>query len=271
MYRKTFEKLNHFRTQYGAIPLEMDFRLCMASEAHARYLIANENHPSTKGMGAHIENSSLPLYTDEGAKKEFRYGTLGEVISFNDTQGDKSIDTWHQTILHRRPISGIGYMKVGFGFADSENQKTQKAVMRVVGLNHQYLNMMENIAPDVKVYPSENQKDVPLTMINEIPNTTPIEDEDQIVGFPIVVKFYNDRSYDLMNFKAELRNSSGKIIPHWLIQPSDKSYGIGGESEIWIMSKDPLAPKETYTVESEGIRRGKRRWKRKWSFTTGDK
>ncbi len=232
MYRKTFEKLNRFRVGYGAIPMEVDFRLCMASEAHARYLVANEGHPSTKGMGAHDEKEGLPLYTMEGSKKEFRYGTQAEVISFGDERGDEAIDVWHQTILHRRPITSLGYMKVGFGYAESEGQKNQKAVLRVVGLNHQYLNVVQNVAPDASVYPYENMKDVPLTMRNEIPNTTPRDDEDQIVGYPIAIKFYQERSYDLKDFKALLRNGSGKVVPHWLIQPSDGKYGIGGETEI---------------------------------------
>ncbi len=268
MYRKTFEKLNRFRVGHGAIPMEMDFRLCMASEAHARYLIANEGHPSTKGLGAHDEKEGLPLFTPEGSKKEFRYGTQAEVISFGDETGDNAIDTWHQTILHRRPITSLGYMKMGFGFAESENRKSQKAVLRLVGLNHQYLNVVQNIAPDVSVYPYENMKGVPLTMRNELPNTTPLEDDDQIVGYPIAIKFYQERSYDLQEFKAKLMNGSGKMVPHWLIQPSDRKYGIGGETEIWIMSQDPLEPNETYTVEAEGIRRGKRFWSKKWSFTT---
>jgi hypothetical protein len=108
------------------------------------------------------------------------------------------------------------------------------------------------------VYPYEGQTDVPLTMFNEIPNTTPKKDEDQIVGFPIVVKFDSERTYDLTDFTAILRDSSGQTIPYWLIQPSDKSYRIGGDLEIWLMSRDLLKPNETYSVESEGIRRGKR-------------
>jgi Leucine-rich repeat (LRR) protein len=267
-YRLTMTKLNSLRVNNGAPPLEMDFRLSLASEAHARYLIANKNHPSIKGLGAHNQNPNMPLYSEEGAKKEFRYGTQGEVLSSNEAELDQAIDTWHHTILHRKPITGLGFLKVGFGFSKTIDNNISKSVLRVVGLNYQYMNMMQNTAPAVKVYPYENQKNVPLTMINEIPNTTPLEDEDQIVGFPIVIKFNKERSYDLKNFRATMTDSSGKNIPLWIIQPSDNKYGIGGQSEIWIMSKDPLSSNEEYAITAEGNISGGRIWKKEWSFTT---
>ena len=108
---KVVEAVNAYRRLAGLKPVTVDAESCRACQAHARYLVRNNGHPSLQGLGMHQEDELLPGYTPEGRK-----AGQGSVITNDGTPGD-SVAGWMATLYHRLPILNPRLQKIGFGYA----------------------------------------------------------------------------------------------------------------------------------------------------------
>src|SRR5262249_28772195 len=111
MVLATLARINAHRRVAGLAPVVLDSGLSAACLAHARYLLLNSNHPSTRGLGLHEEDPKLPGYTPEGR----RSGKVSEVAY--GMPPPAAVDELLATFYHRMPFLEPRLGRVGVGFS----------------------------------------------------------------------------------------------------------------------------------------------------------
>src|ERR1041384_4220252 len=108
---KVVERINLHRKAAGLEPVAIDPAMSKACAAHAAYLVANVDHPSTQGLGLHAEDPKLPGYTKEGE----RAGKAA--VIFLGLEGEAAVEGWMGSFFHRIPLLQSRLRKVGYGLA----------------------------------------------------------------------------------------------------------------------------------------------------------
>jgi len=242
-------RINECRKLAGLAPVEIDVKLSKGCQAHAKYLVRNAGHSSTKGLDAHNEDPNLPGYTPEGEK-------AGKSADIGFRPPPESVDSWMASLFHRVPILHPHLKKVGLGWAE--------------GGEHGWvcvLDVTNGIAGGRQVpfvlYPADKQKDVPLKFGRELPDPIP-QDKDG-AGYPITVTFPEGRP--VKKAEATLKDAGGKALEVWLSSPEKPADERYQRNTICVIAKDPFEPDTTYTVTITG-KIGGAAWTKTWSFTT---
>src|SRR5262245_26882541 len=171
---KVVDRINVYRKAAGLEPVALDPALSKGCAAHAAYLVTNVDHPSTQGLGLHSEDAKLPGYSKEGE----RAGKAS--VIFLGREGEQAVDGWIGSLFHRIPLLQSRLRKIGYGAA-----RGGPAKVTVV------LDATNGLAPvkdsTVVVYPAEDQKEVPLSLVPEIPD--PVPDSVGTSGYPVTAIF----------------------------------------------------------------------------------
>jgi uncharacterized protein YkwD len=246
---KVLAKVNAYRKTAGLAPVAaVDRRLSQGCQAHARYLVANTNHPSTDGLGMHEEQSDLPAYTEEGR----RAGRASVIASVGSVE---SVDWWMATLFHRVPILNPGLRRIGVGHCQG-GKYGELSVMDVGSATG---------SDQVVVYPGDKQKGVPLAFGGEEPTPIP-ESKDQRAGFPISVTF--PPGVPVTNVTAALKEAGGREVNFWLATPEKPAVPDVQLHTVSLIAKAPLRPNTAYTV-TVSADAGGQAWKQTRTFTTG--
>lgn len=244
------DDVNRRRRDAGLAAVGIDPVLSDGARKHAQYLITNDGDPSTSGLGAHNEDSSLPGYTPEGA----RAGKAAD-ISHQGPQG--SVDRWMATLYHRIPILNPKLRRIGVGFAPGGKWGWAGVLNLIEGLD----NSAKGSA-SVR-YPASEQKDVPLEFGAENPD--PVPGGCHGAGYPVTLTFYDWST--VTGVSAVLRGAGGKEIACHLSTPEQPASGFPQQGTICLIPKAHLAPGTTYTVEINCKSNG-RDVVEKWKFRT---
>jgi uncharacterized protein YkwD len=241
------EKVNAYRKICGLAPVTLDPDLSRGCTLHAQYLVKNSDHPSTRGLGAHEEDASLPGYTPEGK----RAGQSS--VIHHGARLEQSVDSWMATFFHRLPFLDPNLKRMGYGHARG-GRWGWVAVM-------DYQNGKGINQP--AFYPNDGQTKVPCAYRRgEIPSPIP---KGRRAGYPITVLF--PESAAVKNVTARLE-AAGEEVPVWLSTAENSVQPELQRNTVALIARAPLKPETTYTVTVAAEVRGKA-WTRTWKFTTG--
>jgi len=251
---KVVDRINVHRKAAGLEPLATDPALSKGCAAHAAYLLTNVDHPSTQGLGLHAEDPKLPGYTKEGEK-------AGKAsVIFLGLEGEAAVEGWMGSLFHRIPLMQSRLRKVGYGVA-----RGGPAKVTVV------LDATNGMGPvkdsTVVLYPAEDQKDVPLAFVPEIPDPIP-DSLNNKAGYPITAIFAEGAL--IKDVKASLKDAEGNDVPVWLSSPEKPAAADYQRNTVGLIARKPLRPQSAYTATVSALVRGKP-WLKTWTFTTAEK
>lgn len=270
-------RLNYHRRIASVSDVELNKEFSEWCKAHSKYLVINGlNSLTTNLNGVHNEDPSLPGYTEEGKK----------VAPYSNIYYDEpslAIDQAMSSFFHRIPLLDPRLKTIGIGYTKKE------WVWTSVVYCAPFIGIPEN---KIIAYPANEQKDVPVEYIPEIPNPIPMEDEDGKAGFPITLTFFDykypkeikaslqkvfekitEKNLGKSKNKKETRKKETKSeiikedLPFWLSspeKPADKDYQ---GPTICLIPKDPLERNSLYEVTVTGTLNEKP-WNKTWRFTT---
>lgn len=250
---KVVDRINLHRKAAGLEPVVFDPALSKGCAAHAAYLVTNVDHPSTQGLGLHSEDPKLPGYTKEGE----RAGKAS--VIFLGLEGEQAVDGWVGSFFHRIPLLQSRLRKVGYGVAKGGPAKVTVVLDATNGLG-------PTKDSTVVLYPAEDQKDVPLRFVPEIPD--PIPDRVGPSGFPVTAIFAEGAL--VKDVKASLKDAAGDDVPVSLSSPEKPAAADYQRNTVGLIPVKPLRPRTAYTVTIAAQVRGKA-WLKTWTFTTADR
>jgi uncharacterized protein YkwD len=247
--RAVLEQVNGYRKQVGVGAVTLDAALSRGCQAHADYLVRNEDQPSTQGLGGHDEDPKLPGYSEEGKKA----GKAAD-IAF-DVAPLAAVPAWMASLFHRVPLLDPELRRVGFGAARGERSGWVVVVDVETGQGS-----------DRPVFcPADGQQDVPLAYhAGERPDPIP-ESKDKKAGFPVSVRF--PRGARVQDVTARLTDAAGQEMPAWVLTPEKTVDRDLERNSVCLIAQQPLRPGTTYTAAVTARVDGTE-WKQTWRFTT---
>lgn len=251
---KVVERINLHRKAAGVEPVAIDLALSKGCAAHAAYLVTNVDHPSTQGLGLHAEDSKLPGYTKEGE----RAGKAS--VIFLGLEGEAAVEGWMGSLFHRIPLLQSRLRKIGYGVARGGPAKATVVLDATNGFG-------SGKDSTVVLYPAEDQKDVPLAFVPEIPDPIP-DSLNNKAGYPVTAIFAEGAL--VKDVKASLKDAEGNEIPVWLSSPEKPAAADYQRNTVGLIARQPLRPRTAYTATVSALVRGKP-WVKAWTFTTAEK
>lgn len=250
---KVVDRINHHRKAAGLEPVAADPALSKGCAAHAAYLVANVDHPSTQGLGLHAEDPKLPGYTKEGE----RAGKAS--VIYLGREGDAAVDGWIGSLFHRIPLMQSRLRKIGYGLARGGPAKVTVVLDATNGMG-------PTKEATVVLYPAEDQKDVPLSFVPEIPDPIP-DSLNNKAGYPVTAIFAEGAL--VKDVKASLKDAAGSDVAVWLSSPEKPAAADYQRNTVGLIAQKPLRPRTAYTATVSALVRGKP-WQKSWTFTTGE-
>lgn len=247
-------RLNEIRASLSLAPCEFDDALSNGCGLHAEYLVKNDGHESTSGLGAHNEDATLPGYTPEGEK-------AGHASCISFANDGKAVDNLIDTFYHRIPLISPRVLRAGAGAASG-------------GTKYKNVSLIDcqsnrDGKPDAKTaviaYPPDGAKEVGTSFHGEGPDPIP-EEAKRPVGYPVTLTFF-DRQKVTEVLTADLLDG-GKSVACYVSTPEMPARKDHGQSNtICFLPKEPLSAKTTYTVKVACKVNGAK-FEKTWSFTT---
>jgi uncharacterized protein YkwD len=246
---RALARLNLHRRKAGVPDAVLDEELSRGCLAHARYLLRNEGHPSTKGLGIHDEDASLPGYTPEGQ----RAGKNSVIITGGAPA--TAVEDWMATFYHRVPLLDPELTRVGFGVVRGGPHGRVTVLDALSGRGSQ----------GPVLFPVPGQKDVPLLLLaGETEAQALPEARDRTGGYPITAMF--PPGVDVRGVEAALADGGGEEVAVWVLSP-ERSPAVARANTVGVVPRQPLRPGTAYTVKLSARVNG-RAWSREWKFTT---
>lgn len=227
--------VNRYRRQAGLSLISLDADLSRGCLLHARYLLTNLDHPSTRGLGLHEEDAKLPGYTKEGKKSG------GESVIAAGMPPLASIDDWMATFYHRIPLLDPDLGRIGFGFVRGGPVGWFTVLNATAGKGRE----------SSLIYPGEGQREIPLKGVEE-------------GGYPITITFAKGKVVEQV--AATLLASDAREVIVRLLTP-ERSEAAKEMNTIAILPRDVLRAGTTYTV-TINARVDRKPWSRTWTFQT---
>ncbi|MBI2923976.1 MAG: CAP domain-containing protein [Planctomycetes bacterium] len=254
--RKAVDALNGYRKKCGLPPVVFSARLSAGAQRHTEYLRTNKDHPSTAGLGAHNEDSSLPGYTPEGevAGKSSDIGFVPPVPSMINMLG---------TFYHRIPLLHPDLKKVGIGWTADETKE---------GFGWCVIDCMSAVAPEadpklprVVAYPPAGMAEVQRKFDNEMPDPVP-PGADRECGECVTITWF--RAGKPAGGTLEVR-VNGEVVEGYLSTPEKPARAdFSNGTSLCFIPKFPLPAKAKVEVTAKATVDGKP-FSKKWEFTTG--
>ncbi|NUN47285.1 MAG: hypothetical protein HUU15_00460 [Candidatus Brocadiae bacterium] len=251
--RLSIDALNGWRKRCGLKPVEFSARLSAGAQRHSEYLLRNEGHPSTDGLGAHDEDPSLPGYTPEGAHagKSSDIGQEPPVAAMLGMLG---------TYYHRIPLLHPDLQRVGIGWAPRPDGQGGWCTIDCMSGHGPRVD-----SPRIVVYPPDGSRDVQRAFDNELPDPIP-PGEDHDCGTCVSLSVFDKGKLENCEMTVKV---NGAAVEGYLSHPgapARKDHGQG--RNIVFIPKDPLPAGAKVEVSAKGSLDGKPIAK-SWSFTTG--
>jgi uncharacterized protein YkwD len=265
--QQAVDYLNRMRKKCRLKPVTLSEKLSDGAQKHADYLVKNDAHPSTKGLGAHNEDPSLPGYTEEGAK-------AGKQSDIGMSPPPQSMAGMLGTFYHRTPLLhpdlreiGIGYARIGGGPGGGGGNGWGGGWVRGrCVIDYSGLGERDEKSPRIVAYPAEGQKNVQRMFDNESPDPLPQGEEE--AGMAITLGFFDGQT--VSDAKIELR-AGGVEVKGYLSSPEKPARSdFPNENHICFIPESPLDAATTYKVKATAKVNGEE-FVKEWEFTTGQK
>ncbi|MCC6741953.1 MAG: hypothetical protein IT452_23235 [Planctomycetia bacterium] len=254
--KKAVDALNGYRKKCGLPPVVFSATISAGAQRHAEYLVKNEGHPSTDGLGAHNEDPALPGYTPEGerAGKSSDIGQGPPVPSMINMLG---------TFYHRIPLLHPDLKKVGIGWATKDGVADRGwcviDCMSAVGKRDDKL-------PRLVAYPAPGAKDVQRAFDDELPDPIP-PGEDHENGEAITLSWFG--AGKISGGEMEVRVDGAAIEGYFSTRDAPARGDHGNGNSLCFIPKDVLPPNAKVEVKAKTSVDGKP-LEKSWSFTTGE-
>ncbi|MCC6741954.1 MAG: hypothetical protein IT452_23240 [Planctomycetia bacterium] len=267
--------LNGERRKCKLPPVELGDELTDGAQKHAEYLVKNDAHPSTKGLGAHREDENLPGYTPEGA----RAGMQSDIGRSAPPQAMKGM---LGTFYHRMPLLhpdlrkvGIGYATVSGGNGEGEGAGEGRGRGGRWGggggwgrgwcvIDYSGKGERDEKAPRVVAYPPDKATSVQLHFAGEEPDPIP-PGEDPECGMPVTLGFVDG---ERVTNAAVVLTAGGVTVDGYLSSPEKPARADFPNEGICFIPKDPLSANTKYHVKVTA-KVNDEDFVKEWDFTTG--
>jgi uncharacterized protein YkwD len=244
MVLATLARINAHRRVAGLAPVVLDGSLSAGCLAHARYLLLNSSHPSTRGLGMHDEDPKLPAYTPEGK----RAGKDSAVAS--GMPPPAAVDELLATFYHRMPFLEPRLGRIGVGFSRGGLQGWFTVIDLSGGVGRE----------PVLLFPGDGQQGVPTSWQPDAADHAALpQDAGQQVGYPITLMFPAGKT--VRQVEASL-TAAGKEVAVWLVPRLSQPWHTA-----CVVPRQPLPVDAVCTVRVTANIDGKA-WAQTWSFTT---
>lgn len=251
--------INRMRRKSGLAPVTLSPGLSAGAQKHAEYLVRNNNHPSTRGLGAHNEDPALPGYTAEGERAGHQ-SDIGQRPPLSSMAGMFGV------FYHRIPLLHPDLREIGIGYAAVAEKGTPYesgwCAIDFSGVRKE----KDEKAPRVVSFPAPGQKRVPLEFCSrEEPDPIPAG-EDQSCGTPITLTWFDKPTIADATMEVTLK---GVPVKGYFSSPDSPARGDFPNLEsLCFMSADPLVKNSVYHVKVTATVDGEA-FVREWDFTTG--
>ncbi|CAA6803003.1 MAG: putative periplasmic protein [uncultured Sulfurovum sp.] len=290
-------RLNTIRKSMKMNPLIINDKLALAAQAHANYLVENQNH-------SHYQTSGKKYFTGVKPKDRTIYANyestmVSENLSTRSHSAKRSIEGLFSAIYHRFGFLNPSIDEIGVGVAQNKEETQQSAFVYVMGNSNlvdlcqkksfngfgKYIynvckkdehrvdtgsyaranNIHKQYNPKIITYPFSNEKDVPTVFYEESPDPLP---DYAVSGFPISVEF-NDYFFDDVELDSfTLYNSNGSEITNVRLMDSqnDPNQRLS-DKQFVLFPLERLNYNSRYRVEVEYSAKGQST-KLSWHFDT---
>jgi hypothetical protein len=249
--------VNAFRNRTGLAPLTLDLEWSAGCQKHAEYIKLNP----TDGFG-HSETSGRPGYSPEG------HTAAQEGVMERTGDPARAVERLTAMVLHRTPFLcdpkfPVGVGAVGFkgGDHDLSIGPPGYSVLRAGPA-------MGSKAFPVLV-PGPGQKDVPLTLLREVPEPDRRKNfYDAPRGYPVSISCLGkDQVATGLTLKIVGKKD---LVPSFVFtaaEPVHASFAHNYAS-AFLVTEEPLARDTTYEAECT-VTEGAKSRRLAWRFTTG--
>jgi hypothetical protein len=230
--------VNAFRNRSGLAPLALDLARCAGCQKHAEYIKLQPKD----GFG-HSETPGRPGYSEEGHE--------AAVEGVMERTGDpaRAVERLTAMLMHRTPFLcdpefalGVGAVSTTGGDGDLTVGPPGFAVLRAG-------KAMSSKAFPVLV-PAPGQKDVPLTLLAEVP--TPDKREDLYTGprgYPISVSFLaKDAGAPRLTLRVVGKKDPVASVVFTPTEPIHRSFAHN-YGTAFLVTEEPFARDTTYEVD----------------------
>lgn len=228
------KQVNDFRDSLHLPRVALAKALSAGCRNHARYLVLNRNNKKTEGLLAHKEFAELPGYSKSGQE-------AGEhaVIGFT-VDPASAVPQLIATFYHRMPFMQPDLYEIGFGcYKDTDWYTT------VIDCTSHVLPGKSKI--DVVVYPYNGQTNVPLAIVEEIPNPIDFSLGDGVNGgFPVTFFFAQYQS--VTNVELKLIDNAGNDILCYVSSPEKPATSFSQWQTVCAIPATKLQPATRYTA-----------------------
>jgi hypothetical protein len=233
------ERTNCYRNLMGLQAASLDARLDQAAQAHADYMQAAGTISHQEVQGSEGFTGEWAWDRAETAGYSCNGCSIGEVVAFG-VGAAESVDLWVNSVYHRVPFTGHGWMAGGFG---RDGLYTSMTIVSP---------FPESVDKAV-IYPVNGQLEVPTSFDSdtEWPDPAP---QHGLVGYPVTVTV-SSTTYANLNgsnpFGIQLEDASfvgpdGQEVDHLVLEPDND------QSLHYTLSLLPVHPLEagaTYEVD----------------------
>ena len=211
-------ELNAIRSAMRMITLSQNEHLVTAAQAHADYLVLNNESSHDESEGELNFTGVKPL--DRALHAGYNASYVSENLSSKNRDAQSSIDGLFSAIYHRFGFLSPSIDEIGVGVTQEEKKSENSAFVYVMGnseLNRlcsfksfkgfgkyvygvckekehridekkfkEALNYNKQNNPDIILYPYEGQIEVPPAFYSEVPDPLP---HHEVSGFPVSIEF----------------------------------------------------------------------------------
>ena len=291
------DQLNIIREALGLNRLQNNEALSRAAQAHADYLVANneESHYEVEG---HVNFTGVKP-VDRALLSKYASRHVIENLSTKNPSAQASIEGLFSAIYHRFGFLSTNIDEVGVGVTQNKNEPSQSAFVYLMGNSHmrslcheksfsghgKYYykicqdenhrisekeynyaqNAIRKYNPSIVLYPYNGQKEVPPAFYSEIPD--PLADYE-VSGFPISISFNEYFFKEVKVHSLKLYDKTGQEVENvrYMDKASDP-HARFTDTEFALFPLQRLNYATEYQVELVYSSKGKRA-KVRWTFKT---
>ena len=290
-------QLNAIREAMGLNRLEHNDALTLAAQAHADYLVANQEDSHYEVEGHKKFTGVRPV--DRALHANYASSSVSENLSTKNHSAQESIDGLFSAIYHRFGFLSVNIDEVGVGLSQNKENSDQSAFVYLMGnsiltsLCHgksfsghgkYYYKMckdekhrisekayvkaqgsVQQFNPNIVLFPYDGQKEVSPVFYSESPDPLP---DYEVSGFPVSISF-NDYFFDKVSVHTfKLFNAQNVEVEN--VRFMDKSsdpHARFTDKEFALFPLERLDYATKYRAEVAYSHKGKEA-QISWTFTT---
>lgn len=253
---------NDLRQTLGLNPVSEEERMDYASDAHAVYMVNNQetDHYEDNSEDSFFAESPYQRLKKAGVSKKYLYST-GEVISSINEDNEEGegdlLENLFNAIYHRFIM--IDPDMTTIGFSERSGNDFTALVMDTSNIEGPRTKLV-GVA-----YPFNGQKNVTPYFDHESEDPDPVPDVDGEVGFAISFSVGSEHSLKISKFTLHEEGSEKEVSGKEILP--NKNSDSGDNNFAFIPYKE-LSLSTTYIAHIQGVADGRVKVDYEWKFTT---